>query len=262
MNFSPALKYVNYKLFSRYRKGHGLHSPFIFSLVSGIFRNKIDPDVVLTIERIRKKNLSDARSINVLDLGAGSSNMKNNTRRVSDIARYSPVPKKYGLLLARMAAEFGRPAVVEFGTSIGISTMYLASGCQDSVIYTMEGCPETAGLAMDNFNAAGLRNINLLNGPFDTLISEIQAMDLKPGLVYIDGDHREEPLLRYFSAMCDISAPETVIIIDDIHSSEEMESAWRRIRQSENVSVTIDIFRMGMVFFRRGLDHIDYIIRY
>jgi len=262
MNLSLALKYLNYLLFSRHGKGHGIHSPFIFSIVSGVFRNKIDPDVVLTIESIRKKNLSDARTINILDLGAGSSMMKKNIRRVSEIARYSSVPVKYGVLLARMAAEFGKPAVVEFGTSLGISTMYLASGCPESVIYTMEGCQETALIARDNFNDAGLRNIKLLTGSFDSLLPEIKNLKVKPGLVFIDGNHREEPLMKYFSTMSDISGPETVIIIDDIHTSEEMESAWNRIRQHENVSFTVDIFRMGMVFLRKGISHIDYIIRY
>lgn len=262
MNFPLALKYLNYLLYSRHRKGHGIHSPFIFSIVSGVFRNKIDPDVVLTIESIRKKNLSDTRTINILDLGAGSSKMKTNTRRVSELARYSSVPRKYGVLLARMAAEFGKPAVIEFGTSLGISTMYLASGCPESVIYTMEGCNETTRFARDNFNDAGLGNINLLSGSFDSLIPEIKDLKVRPGLVFIDGNHREEPLMKYFNTMSDISGPETVIIIDDIHTSEEMESAWSRIRRHENVSATIDIFRMGMVFFRKGISHIDYIIRY
>jgi predicted O-methyltransferase YrrM len=249
-------------LFSSHGKGHGIHSPFIFSIVSGVFRNKIDPGVVLTIESIRKKNLSDNRKIDILDLGAGSSKMKTNKRRVSDIARYSSVPCKYGVLLAGMAAEFGKPAVIEFGTSLGISTMYLASGCPESVIYTMEGCNETARIARDNFNDAGLGNINLLTGSFDSLLPEIKELNVRPGLVFIDGNHREEPLMKYFSAMSDISGPETVIIIDDIHISEEMESAWNKIRQHENVSTTIDIFRMGIVFFRKEISHMDYIIRY
>ena len=262
MNSYGALKLINYLLFSGHGKGHGIHSPFVFNLISDVFRNKIDPAIVLTIENIRKKNLSDKRTINVLDLGAGSSRMKTNTRRVSEIARYSSVPPKYGILLSNMAAEFGKPAVIEFGTSLGISTMYLASGNPESVIYTMEGCKETARIARDNFNDAGLRNIKLLTGSFDSLLPEIKDLKVKPGLVFIDGDHREEPLMRYFSTMSDIAGPETVIIIDDIHTSEEMESAWSRIRQHENVSVTIDIFRMGLVFFRKGISHIDYIIRY
>jgi len=262
MIFFRTLKLLNYLLLSRHAKGHGIHSPFIFKLVSKLFRNKIDPDVVLLIESIRKKNLSDSSTINVLDLGAGSSRMKNKTRRVSDIARYSSVPRKYGILLAGMAAEFGKPAVVEFGTSLGISSMYMASGCPEAVVYTMEGCPETARKAQENFDDAGLKNIILMNGSFDLLLTEFKNMNLQPGLVFIDGNHMEEPLMKYFNAMADISTSDSVVIIDDIHISEEMENAWVKIKQHENVTFTIDIFRMGLVFFREGMQHIDYTVRY
>ena len=88
--------------------------------------------------------ISDKRSILVTDLGSRSELVKTNLRRVSDIARYSPVPGKYGKLLSNMAAEFGKPLIIEFGTSLGISTMYMAAACPDSAIYTIEGCHETA----------------------------------------------------------------------------------------------------------------------
>ena len=262
MNSYGALKLMNYLLFSHHGKGHGIHSPFVFNLISDVFRNKTDPAIVLTIENIRKKKLSDNRTINVLDLGAGSSRMKTNTRRVSEIARYSSVPPKYGILLSNMAAEFGNTVIVEFGTSIGISTMYLASGCPESVVYTMEGCPETAGIARESFNEAGLSNIKLLQGSFDELLPDIKGRDINPGLVFIDGNHREEPLLKYFSEIAEIADDKTVIIVDDIHTSSEMDSAWGKIKKHDNVSFTVDILRMGMVFFRKGMTHIDYIIRY
>jgi predicted O-methyltransferase YrrM len=262
MNFSVALSLINYRLFSRHRKGHGIHSPFVFALISEVFRNKIDPGIVLTIENIRKKNLSDGSKIDVIDLGAGSSRMRTNSRRVSDIAKYSSVPCKYGILLHNMAAHFGKPSVIEFGTSLGISTMYLASGCSGSIIYTMEGCPESARIAMENFREAGLYNIKLLNGSFDELIHEVKSVAGTPGLIFIDGNHRQEPLMKYFSTMSEISGDDTVIVIDDIHSSKEMENAWEKIKHVDNVSCTVDIFRMGMVFFRKGINHIDYIIRY
>jgi predicted O-methyltransferase YrrM len=262
MIFPVALKFLKYRLFSRHRNGHGIHSPFVFNIISGVFRNKIEPSVVLTIESIRKKNLADTRKIDVLDLGAGSKRLKNKSRRVSDIARYSSVPDKYGVLLARMAAEFGKPAVIEFGTSLGISTLYMASGCPQTIVYTMEGCKETACIAEENFSIAGEENIRLMQGAFDDLLPEIGRIGEKPGLVFIDGNHREGPLMKYFIAMADISDEKTVIIVDDIHSSAEMENAWKRIKKYNNVSFTIDIFRMGMVFFRKGMNHIDYVIRY
>jgi predicted O-methyltransferase YrrM len=262
MFFPVALKYLKYILLSGHRKGHGLHSPFVFNLVSEVFRNKISPDIVLIIEKIRKKMISDQRSISVTDLGYGSSRMKTSIRKVSEIARYSAVPKKYGILLSNMAAEFGEPSIVEFGTSLGLSTMYMAASCPDAIVYTMEGCPETSEIAEKNFREAGIKNIRSLTGSFDQLLPQIKKEAGNPGLVFIDGNHRKGPVLSYFSQMAEISSVKTVVIIDDIHSSGEMEEAWIEIKKHEKVTFSIDIFRMGLIFFREGMNHFNYVIRY
>jgi predicted O-methyltransferase YrrM len=260
--FFRVSRYLQYLLFSRHRKGHGIHSPYVFDLLSRVFRNKIDPDIVLTIENIRKKSTSDKRTIYVLDPGAGSSKMKTSLRKVSQIAKYSAVPRKYGLLLASLAAEFGKPVIIEFGTSLGISTMYLASSCPDALVYTMEGSSSISEIAKENFSQAGIGNIRLLKGSFDELIPELKKVATRPGLVFIDGNHKKEPVLKYFSEMAEISGKGTVIILDDIHYSTEMEEAWKEIKKHENVTFTVDLYRMGLAFFREGMSRFDYVIRY
>lgn len=262
MIFFRASKYLKYMLFSRHKKGHGIHGPFIFDLVSVVFRNKIDHDIVCKIEKIRKKLISDKRSIVVNDLGSGSLKLKTNLRKVSDIALYSPVPEKYGVLLANLAAEFGGPHLIEFGTSFGISTMYLAGACPGSIVYTMEGCPEISEIAKENFKEAGFNNIRMMTGSFDDLLPSIKKIYGNPGLIFIDGNHRRDPVINYFCQMSEISGHQTVIIIDDIHYSKEMEEAWDIIKENEKVTMTVDIWRMGLVFFREGINHFDYIIRY
>jgi predicted O-methyltransferase YrrM len=260
--FFLRIKYMGYLMFSGHRKGHGIHSPFVFDLVSRIMRNKIDQDIVLMIENIRKKNISDDRIISVQDLGGGSSRMKGNLRKVSDIAAYTAVPRKYGRLLSNMASEFGKPDIIELGTSLGISTLYMATACPESKIYTIEGCPATAEIAYENFQKAGIQNINLIRGSFDDTIPELRRKSVKPGLVFIDGNHKAEPTLKYFGEITDLSERNTVIIIDDIHSSYEMEEAWTLIRKHEKVTLTVDIFRMGLIFFREGMNRYNYVIKY
>jgi len=262
MIFFRASKYLKYILLSRNKKGHGIHSPFVFDLVSRVFRNKTDPDIVSSIEKIRKRLITDRRFIIVNDLGSGSEKSKTKLRRVSDIARYSPVIKKYCILLSNMAAEFGKPLIIEFGTSFGISTMYMAAACPDAMIYTMEGCPATAEIAYQSFDETGIDNIKLSIGSFDKILPEILSSGITPGLVFIDGNHRKEPVLNYFNRIAEVSDNKTVIIIDDIYYSKEMEEAWTEIKKYEKVSLTVDIFRMGIVFFREGINHNSYIIRY
>jgi predicted O-methyltransferase YrrM len=262
MTWFRALTFIKYFLFSRHRSGHGIHSPFVFDLVSRVFRNKTESSIVLTIEAIRKELISSTRSINVTDLGSGSSKMKADLRKVSDIARYSPVNRKYGNLLASLAREYGRPAILELGTSLGISTMYMAMSSTYTRVYTVEGCRATSEIALENFRSAGISNIVVMNRPFDEVLPEIGRAIPAPGLVFIDGNHRKEPLIHYCREIFSRSGTKTVIIIDDIHSSPEMEEAWQELTKVEEVTLTIDIYQMGFLFFRKGLNHLNYTIRY
>lgn len=262
MDLFSIRQFIKYFIFSRHRFGHGINSPFVFGLVSNVFRNKIESDIVCTIEKIRNKLIAEPGLISIYDLGAGSKKMKSNQRKVSDIARFSAVPRKYGIFLSKMSRVFGNPLVLEFGTSLGISTMYLAASCPETTVVTMDGCKETSEIASRNFREAGLKNIRLLNGPFDDLLPGIKNENICPGLVFIDGNHRKEAVIRYFNQIAEMSDNSTVVIIDDINSSNDMEQAWSEIKNHRDVSISIDIFRMGIVFFMKGLNRSSYVIRY
>lgn len=262
MKMAIAWRYIRYIFLSGHKKGHGIHSPFIFDLVSNVFRNKIDSRVVFTIEKIRKKLIANQGVLEVNDLGAGSGKMKTRSRKVSDIVRYSSVPEKYGVLLANMSQAFGGRLILEFGTSLGISTMYLASTVPDKEVITMEGCSSTAAVASESFREAGLSNISILTGHFDDLLPDVAGNGIVPGLIFIDGDHRRESVLKYFDRVAEMAGSKTVVMIDDIYLSDEMADAWDEIKRHGKVTATIDIFRMGIVFFREGLTRYDYVIRY
>lgn len=206
--------------------------------------------------------ISDCRSIFVNDLGAGSERRGKFPRRVSAIAKTAAVPEKYGILLYNISKEFGSPLIIELGTSLGISAMYLAAASADTIVYTIEGCKETSAIARQNFGEAGFENIKVLNGSFDEMLPVIRKLNRSPGLVFIDGHHKKGPLVRYFNILADMSDRNSVIIIDDINGSREMAEAWNMIKNYDKVTVTIDIFRMGIVFFRTGICRKNHIIRY
>ena len=263
MIFFRTSAYLRYLVKSGHRKGHGIHSPFIFDLVSRIFRNKMDKDIVLSVEKQRRKMISDTRIITLNDLGAGSVRKgKSNKGRVSEIARYSSVSGKYGILLANLAKEFGKPCIIELGTSLGISSMYMALNSPGTTLHTIEGCSERAKIAAENFDQAHVENIILHNGSFDEILPEILESCPTPGLIFIDGNHRKEPLLRYFRMIADRSGSHTVVVVDDISLSPEMKEAWQEIKVHSKVSVTVDIHRMGLVFFREGINTNHFIVRY
>jgi len=256
------LRYLKYLIFARHGKGHGIHSPFVYRLITETFRHEPDKEIIKRIRNIRRKLMTDVRTVSVIDLGSGSRKMKSNIRKVSEIARYAAVPEKYGLLLFNLSKEYGSPLIVELGTSLGISSMYLAAASPEVPVYTIEGCGDLAELACQNIREAGIKNIRVMNGSFDEMIPLIKEMNVSPGLVFIDGDHKKDSVVRYFMDFAGISNSNTLIVIDDISISEEMAEAWELIKKHEKVTATIDLYRMGFVFFREGITLLHYMIRY
>ncbi len=262
MFFFRLNKFLTYKIFSRHKRGHGIHSPFLYELIRSVFRNKMSPPVVLMVERIRKRNRTDNSRIKIDDLGAGSTSMGSNVRRVSDISKYSSVPKKYGILLSNLASAFGKGSILELGTSLGISTIYLASGSPESTVHTIEGCGYVAAIAKKNFLDAGIDNVKQYIGSFDDLLPDIIKSGVKPSLIFIDGNHRREAVLRYVGFLTGIVDDGVVIVLDDIYLSPGMALAWEEIKRRNDVTLTVDIYRMGLIFFNKALSKSDVTVRY
>ena len=262
MFFFRIKKFLKYWLFSKHKRGFGTHSPFLYKLITGVFSNKKIPEVVYTIENKRREYLQDKRAIEVRDLGAGSSLHKGTKRTISEMTKSSSVPKKYGILLMNMASEFGKRSVIELGTSLGISTMYLSSGAPMATIYTIEGSEEVANEAKKRFTELGFCNIHQYVGDFGDLLDDVLSDAGTPSMVFVDGNHRKKPTIDYFNRIVEKSSTDTVIVFDDIYYSEEMFDAWNEIKDDSRVTLSVDIYRMGLLFFKNGLYKSNYVIRY
>jgi len=262
LNFELIYRYCCYVLFSGHRKGHGIHSPFVFELVTKVFNDKEYHDAFTGIEDIRKELLRSDKIIKVKDLGAGSKITGSINRKIKDIVRYSSVKEKYGKLLFHLVSYFMPGIILELGTSLGISTLYMALANSNAKVLTIEGCPETAAVAKDNFDKAGAGNIELLEGEFDEVLADISRKDIRPDFVFIDGNHRKDATLRYFEHIIKNCGNDTVFVFDDIHWSSGMEEAWNKIKAHREVTVTIDIFFMGIIFLKKELSKEDFVIKY
>ena len=261
--FQLAKKYIHYYITAENGHGHGIHSPFVFDFVKNILNDKKNYPSYLLIENLRKQLLIDKKIINVEDFGAGSIVSKTKQRSVSDIAHYAAKPKKYAQLIYRIVHYYQPKNCIELGTSLGISTAYIASANLNNNVFTLEGSPEIAKIAADNFSKLHLKNITLITGNFDKTLSQTLTTSGKIDFVFIDGNHREEPTLRYFSELLIHAKDSSIFIFDDIHWSEEMESAWKKIKQHPQVLLTIDLFFIGIVFFKSDFKQKqDFIIRY
>lgn len=228
-----------------------MHSPFVYDLIINVLNDKTYYEDYKEVELLRRQLLSDRTIVEVKDLGAGSARNNSAGRRICDIARHAAKPAKFGQLLYRMVRYYQPEQILELGTSLGITTQYMALAHPAAKLITIEGAPGVAAVAREKIKAAGITNVELLQGNFDELLPAVLQKDKKPGFVFIDGNHRKEPTVRYFEQLTATAHNDTILVFDDIHWSREMEDAWGYIRAHAAVRCTIDLFFVGIVLFRQ-----------
>jgi predicted O-methyltransferase YrrM len=250
MLFQFITDYLKHRLTAKTR--HGTHSPFVYKLADEVIYDFTDKSEYKSIEQQRKKLFSDESIITVTDLGAGSHLNKNRTKKVNQIAKNALKSPRLAKLIYRLAKDTNPKTAIELGTCLGITTSYLAKACPDAKIITIEGCPETAEVAKQNFNDLELDNIELHVGNFDGILPDIIAKQPSLDFVYIDGNHRKDATLNYFKWCLPKVTEDSLLIFDDIYWSEGMKEAWTEIKNHPDVTVTVDLFWIGLVYFKKG----------
>ena len=227
-----------------------MHSPFVFALVTQCFYDKRSKPEYAVLKNYRKALLENKNTIEVTDFGAGSRVFKSNVRAINRIAKNAGVTRKNSELLFRITQYFQPQTILEIGTSLGLATSALSLGSLKAKITTLEGCPETAKMAQLQFQKFQFQNIQSEATEFSTYLNNHQPTTNTYQLIYFDGNHSKKATLQYFELLLPTITNDSVWIFDDIHWSADMEDAWKSIINHPKVTVTIDIFQWGLVFFR------------
>jgi predicted O-methyltransferase YrrM len=229
---------------------HGVHSPFVYNLVTKCFNGHTNPAKMKAFHKIQKSLYSNKNSITITDYGKGSSVFKSNERKVSDIAKIAGTNKQKSALLLRMVDYFSPQNMLEIGTSVGLGTSVLSIGNPEAKIVTLEGCNNTVEVAKELFSKNHLNNIQLVVGNFNETLSVVLA-NKQYDLIYFDGNHQKEPTLQYFNQCLKTVHNNSVFIFDDINWSPQMQLTWKEIKNHPKVTITINTFFWGIVFFRK-----------
>ena len=249
----------------RSKNEHAVHSPFVFSLLTKCLYDKKSKPEYAVLRKYRNSLLANKNTIEVTDFGAGSKVFKSNTRVIAQIAKTAGISRKRAELLFRITHYFQPDSVLEIGTSLGLATAALSLGSQSvgikAKITTLEGCPNTMAIAKSQLQLFNFDNVNPIVTEFSSFLGDIQLQTLNFKLIYFDGNHSKKATLDYFDLLLPTITNETVWIIDDIHWSPEMKNAWEIIKTHPKVTVTIDTFQWGLVFFRREQPKQHFIIR-
>lgn len=256
--FNRLIQYINY-LF-RCIHLHGIHSPFVFHIQHEIIGEKIPFYAFDDIESVRAKLLLSQQEITVKDFGAGAKSSENKRVKIKQIARRSLKPPKDAQLLFRLAYHFKPQTFLELGTSLGITTAYLGKACPNAKIISIEGAPSVAKVAAVNLKKLDVLNVKQQVGVFEdelkSALNELEKLDF----VFFDGNHRYRATLDYFESCLPKADEDSIFVFDDIYWSKEMKKAWKAIKQHPSVSVTIDLYSMGIVFFKKDQAKEDFTV--
>jgi len=249
--------YIQYVLFSRHFRGGGIHSPFVFRQINVLFRERRPFYCFSKIEKLRNSLMQNNKEVFQQDFGTQPSQ----NRKIANIAKCA-LPKKYAQLLFRLVNDNNPQNILELGTSLGLTTAYLASVNSKSNCHTIEGAPEIMALAEQNFKKLYINNITTHVGNIDEILPEVLRQIPSLDFVYFDANHQKNATINYFNQCVEKIGEKSIFVFDDIYWSPEMTQAWKEIKKHPKVKVAIDIHEMGILYFSQELQKGDFVVRF
>lgn len=256
------LRYINYLL--RAKSRYRIHSQFVYEFVNDVLKNNHHYDIYNKLWELRQQQAASNDTIETVDFGSGAKGKPYQTKisNLGNLVKLRSHSKSRLELLHRITRKYKPQNILEFGTATGISSSYLKTGSPDSYMITMEGCANLASKAEELFRKLEVDNLEIAIGNFEKVLDESLNKFKTLDFVFFDGNHRMDPTLRYFKSCAELTNENTIFVFDDIHWSKGMEKAWEKIKIDNRVSISIDLFWFGIVFFRKGIEKQDFIIRY
>jgi len=236
---------------------HSLQAPFIYDFYTRVVKHNPTGQKIHPVQKLRQSLLDDQTIIEVTDFGTGKNKLSQRT--ISSLAKNSNRPK-VSQLLHNMVDRYQSKVIVELGTNLGLSTLYLAMAAPTAEIITFEGCPEISNRAKRNFQDLGVEHIQIVTGPLDKTLDKILFNFDRIDLLFIDANHNYAATLQYFLKCLPKIHQKSIVVVDDIHWSKAMEKAWKQILLHDQVQLSVDLYQVGVVFFDQSLNKSHHIL--
>ena len=109
---------------------------------------------------------------------------------------------------------------------------------------------------LEVLSSTDLERIAIEIGNPESTISSIETSKEKVknniyDFIYFGKNQKEKEVLNYFETCLKNKNNNSVFVFNDIHSSKEINTVWSTIKKHPEVSVTIDTYHFGIVFFRQ-----------
>lgn len=220
---------LGYYLLSRHRKGHGIHGPLAYKIISRFIHAR-EPDT----GEIRKK------------------------AKPWILEKKITIPSKYGGLMCRLVRGLKPDLIIELGTGTGYSTLYLASTLPDVPFYTVDRSQQRLSRAKAMLKNLSKENVILLHGEFIEFLSRPLPAQTRDVFVFLDGDHHYETVLRYFEKIMEWEIRSLFLLMDDINWNREMYRVFRNMAKDSRIRLSMELNRMGLLILLPGLSKQHY----
>lgn len=215
---------ILYKI--RHHRGHGIHSPFVFNLITKVIEEKTPYHIYDDIELILKGMPLKQNELN-----------------------------KTNKLLFKLVNYFGSKRVLEIGSGYGINSLCLTAPSKDIKCISIEYSEKKYSLATEIYKKWD-RKISLVS------TTELPEITEKQDCIFIDlsnCNNLPPNLNQYLSRL---SYNKTFIIIKGIRTNKRHQMLWKSIKDMESRTVALDLFNIGIVFFDTSLYRWNYKISF
>ncbi len=229
---------------------YDIHSPFVFQLVQKVLEDQRHYYIFDRVRGIRHYwREVDQAVLFEEDLGAGSRAGQGRRRGTKALIKHSAIGQTEGEFLFRLALYHRPNSILELGTNLGISSCYLRAAASKARMITIEGNPALSELAQKTWRLAGLSPPEQVMGSFEECLPKALEELGQVDLLWLDGDHRGEATISYVRQCLPFCHEHTVLAVADIHWSSDMELAWEELKNLPEISLSVDLFYCGLLYF-------------
>lgn len=218
---SKAALRVFYKI--RHHRGHGIHSPFIFALITKVIEEKLPYYFYKDLQELLYNKQIDRK------------------------------PTKYDLLSFRLVNYFNPTTILEIGSGDGLNTLCLTSPSKKIRCKCFEVSrdkQEKAKQLYEGFN----RSIE----PITSLKDIIEIQDC----IYLNLNNSSSFFEWIENNVLNLIETRSFIIIKGIRTNKRNHLLWNKLKDSDKVTVSLDLYNLGILFFNPKLYKRNYKISF
>lgn len=211
----------------RHHRGHGIHSPFVFNLITKVIEEKTPYYKYLDIQEY----------------------IENSPHLNEKITKYN----KLGF---RLSNYFNSKNILEIGSGEGLNTLYLTAPHQDLKCTCIETDLNKAKLANTIYSRWNRKidlytdsNISFIEGKYDCIYINLKNYTL----------FTKDSLLSLLKRTV---STETYVIINGIRTNKKSQMLWIDLDDIEGRTAKLDLFHIGILFFDKKLYKWNYQISF